>query len=68
MDNSTQEKFINEIINAKCKILISGYDNEVYKTLEQNGFNKINFTLHTMSGDHKTMKNKTETLWFNYTK
>lgn len=67
MDNSTQEKFINEIINAKCKILISGYDNELYKTLQQNGFNKINFTVHTMSGDHKTKKDKTETLWFNYT-
>lgn len=66
MDNATQEKFIDECINAKCKILISGYDCEAYKRLEENGFKKITFIVHTMSGDHKTKKDKTECLWMNY--
>lgn len=66
MDDEMQEKFINECINAKCKILISGYDCETYKKLEENGFKKVEFTVHTMSGDHKTKKDKTECLWMNY--
>lgn len=66
MDNDTQERFIDECIKAKCKILISGYDCDAYKRLEENGFKKVNFTVHTMSGDHKTMKDKTECLWMNY--
>lgn len=66
MDNETQERFIDECINAKCKILISGYDCEAYKRLEDNGFKKVEFTVHTMSGDHKTKKDKTECLWMNY--
>ena len=66
MDNETQERFIDECIKAKCKILISGYDCDTYKRLEENGFAKIEFTVHTMSGDHKSKKDKTECLWFNY--
>lgn len=66
MDDDTQEKFIDECLNAKCKILISGYDCEAYKRLEENGFKKVEFTVHTMSGDHKTKKDKIECLWMNY--
>lgn len=66
MDDETQERFIDECINAKCKILISGYDCEAYKRLEENGFTKVEFTVHTMSGDRKTKKDKVECLWMNY--
>lgn len=66
MNDDEQEIFIDECINAKCKILISGYDCEVYKRLEENGFHKIKFVVHTMSGDHKTKKDKVECLWLNY--
>ena len=66
MDNNEQERFIDECIKAKCKILISGYDCDAYKRLEVNGFKKVEFVVHTMSGDHKTKKDKTECLWMNY--
>lgn len=66
MNDDEQERFIDECVNAKCKILISGYDCEAYKRLEENGFIKIKFVIHTMSGDHKTKKDKVECLWFNY--
>lgn len=66
MGDELQEKFIDACINAKCKILISGYDCELYKRLEENGFKKVEFIVHTMSGDHKTKKDKTECLWMNY--
>lgn len=66
MDDKAQEKFIDECIKAKCKILISGYNNELYKRLEENGFKKVEFVVHTMSGDHKTKKDMVECLWMNY--
>lgn len=66
MNDDEQENFIDECINAKCKILISGYDCDAYKRLEENGFIKIKFIVHTMSGNRKTKKDKIEYLWLNY--
>lgn len=66
MNDDEQENFIDECVNAKCKILISGYDCEAYKRLEENGFIKIKFVVHTMSGNHKTKKDKVKCLWLNY--
>ena len=43
-------------INSKAKLLISGYDNEKYNILLDNGFTKSNFTTN----------NRVETLWQNY--
>lgn len=66
MNDDEQERFIDECVNAKCKILISGYDCDAYKRLEENGFIKIKFIVHTMSGNRKTKKDKIEYLWLNY--
>lgn len=66
MSNDEQERFINECINAKCKILISGYDCDAYKLLEENGFTKVAFVVHTVTGEGNSKKDKTEYLWFNY--
>lgn len=66
MNDDEQERFIDECVNAKCKILISGYDCDAYKRLEENGFIKIKFIVHTMSGNRKTKKDKVEYLWMNY--
>lgn len=66
MEDEDQECFIDSCINAKCKVLISGYDCDAYKRLEENGFKKVEFVVHTMSGDHKTKKDKIECLWMNY--
>lgn len=66
MSNDEQERFIDECINAKCKILISGYDCDAYKRLEENGFTKVAFVVHTVTGEGNSKKDKTEYLWFNY--
>lgn len=66
MNDDEQERFIDECVNAKCKILISDYDCDAYKRLEENGFIKIKFIVHTMSGNRKTKKDKVEYLWMNY--
>ena len=56
MADDIQDKFLEACIGAKCKMLISGYDNEKYNILLENGFNKVNFETN----------NRTETLWKNY--
>jgi DNA adenine methylase len=65
MDRSGHLEFLDVVMNSKSKILISGYDCELYDILEKNGFTKINFEVKTISGNF-TPKTKIETLWKNY--
>lgn len=65
MDDDIQNRFIDACIGNKSKILISGYDNELYRRLEENGFTKIEFTVTAMGGNMKP-KEKVECLWKNY--
>lgn len=65
MDFETHARFIEACIKSEAKILISGYDNEMYERLTDNGFNRIDFNVNTTSGTHKP-KQKTESLWKNY--
>lgn len=65
MDNETQEKFLDAVIESEAKIIISGYDCEPYDRLSENGFEKIQFEVKTITGNF-TPKTKTETLWRNY--
>ena len=65
MDNDLQQKFVDTCINAKCKLLISGYDNEIYKQLEDAGFQKIGFEVSVYGGNNIS-RTKTEYLWKNY--
>lgn len=65
MDRNTHEEFIEIVIESKSKILISGYECELYEKLTQNGFQKINFEVNTIDSNF-VPKTKTETLWKNY--
>ena len=65
MDRKGHEEFINSVINSQSKILISGYDCELYDKLTENGFNKIQFEVKTIDGNFNK-KTKVETLWKNY--
>jgi len=65
MDDETHNQFLDSVINANSKILISGYDCPLYDRLTENGFTKINFDVNTVSGNRKP-KTKVETLWKNY--
>lgn len=56
MNDEQQDVFLETCINSKAKLLISGYDNEKYNILLDNGFTKSNFTTN----------NRVETLWQNY--
>lgn len=65
MSDESQERFIDACIAAKCRILISGYACEPYERLERNGFKRVDFVVHTISGDMQK-KDKVESLWMNY--
>jgi len=59
-----QEDLVDFLLTCKSKVLLSGYHNDVYKKLEDNGWQVIDFEVKV------TKKNKgdtkTETLWKNY--
>lgn len=65
MDREGHEQFLTSVIDSKSKILISGYDCELYNKLTDNGFTKVNFEVKTIDGNFNK-KTKTETLWKNY--
>ena len=65
MDREGHHKFIDSVLNAEAKILISGYDCEYYNKLTDNRFTKIQFEVKTIDGNFNK-KTKTETLWKNY--
>lgn len=56
MEDDTQDRFLEVCIGCKCKMLISGYDNEKYNMLLENGYNKVEFEVN----------HRIETLWKNY--
>ena len=65
MDNKKHIEFLNLVIESKSKMLISGYDCELYDILEKNNFIKIPFEVKTITGNFE-QKTKIETLWKNY--
>lgn len=65
MNRDSHIDFIKAVTESKSKIIISGYDCELYDTLTDNGFKKIKFDVNTTGSDYKP-KIKTETLWINY--
>jgi DNA adenine methylase len=61
MDYTDQKRFIEAVLQLKkAKILISGYDNDLYTELEANGFHKAVAYVHPR-------RSQKEYLWFNYT-
>ena len=65
MTDEQHNRFIEACINSKAKLLISGYDNELYDKLTDSGFKKVCFDVNTITGT-RIPKTKTETLWLNY--
>ena len=66
MDDDKQEELIDLLLNLKdAKVLLSGYNCELYKKLCEAGWTRFDFKVNTQTGTHKT-KVKTESLWYNY--
>ncbi|WP_373163283.1 DNA adenine methylase [Agathobaculum sp. Marseille-P7918] len=58
------ELFLDMVHNAKCKMIISNYDNELYNKYLR-GWNKIEIPTKTSVGG-KADNRRTEVLWYNY--
>lgn len=58
------EWFLDRVHNAKCKMIISNYDNELYNKYLR-GWNKIEIPTKTSVGG-KADNRRTEVLWYNY--
>lgn len=65
MTDEQQKKLVDVCIRSKAKLLISGYDCELYDKLLDNGFKKVSFTVNTIDGA-RNPKTKVESLWLNY--
>lgn len=65
MDRSEHLDFLDAVMVSDAKILISGYDCELYDVLGENGFKKASFEVKTITGNFKP-KTKTEYLFYNY--
>ena len=65
MTDEQHMELLNTILTCKSKILISGYDNDLYNILTDNGWNKFVFDIKTTDGKNRP-KTKTEVLWYNY--
>jgi len=60
MDNNEQQRFIDAVLQMKkAKILISGYENPIYKQLEANGFSTAIIYVHPK-------RSQKESVWYNY--
>lgn len=65
MDRETHLRLLDAVQNSDAKILLSGYDCDIYNQLEQSGWRKEQFEVNTVDGKRRS-KTKVETLWFNY--
>jgi DNA adenine methylase len=68
MDRKGHEKFLSAVIASSSKILISGYDCELYNDLTDiygHQWKKIQFEVNTTDTEYKP-KTKIETIWKNY--
>lgn len=65
MTDEQHIELLDLLLKCKSKILISGYDNDLYNTLVDNGWNKYNYEIKTTDGKNRP-KTKVETLWYNY--
>lgn len=66
MDDSKQEELIDTLLGLKkSRVLLSGYECQLYNKLTNKKWEKIDFNVITQTGQRKS-KNKTESLWRNY--
>lgn len=60
MSDEDHERMINLILKSKAKIMLSGYDNEIYNKLVENEWNRLELESPNSCSD------ATEFVWINY--
>jgi DNA adenine methylase len=63
MTNEDQDRYIDILLGIKCaRMIISGYNCDRYKALEENGYIRIDFEVKTQD-TKRVAKSKIESLW-----
>jgi len=66
MDDNLQDIFLKTILSVKnSKLLVSGYNNDKYDILIENGWVRVDIEIKTQNNNKKG-KSKLESLWKNY--
>lgn len=67
VDASTEHhrNLLDSLIETNAYVILSGYDNDIYDQLLDNGFTKHYFDVKTVSGNNDK-KTKRECVWVNY--
>jgi len=64
MTDEDHVRMVDCLLEVDGNVLLSGYENEIYEPLTDNGYNKEKYTItERMSGNHSE---RNECLWFNY--
>lgn len=69
MLNKDHEELVNKLINIKGRVILSGYEHEIYNKLIQNGWIKIflgKFNKSCMKAEDGKKKKGNEFVWINY--
>ena len=68
MSYKDHEDLVDILLNVKGKVLLSGYDNDLYRKLEDNGWVRKSFTAVCFSQRKKgrDKEEKVECVWMNY--
>lgn len=71
MSIEKHEELIKKLLEVKGKVVLSGYDNEIYNRLIENGWQKINigeYKNRCRDSEGKKTLTKNECLWINFEK
>ena len=68
MSIEDHKDLLSIILNVKGKVMVSGYDNELYKVLEENGWIKKSFKVkcHSQKKKDERRDERIECVWMNY--
>lgn len=67
MDLEDHKDLVQILLNVKGKAMLCGFEHEIYKVLEDNGWNKIGFLMpSTLPTTDKTRVEQVHYIWINY--
>lgn len=63
LDDERHKELIEKLLKIKGKAILSGYENDIYKKLETNGWNKTKFIIKSTSGHAECKNTREEIVW-----
>ena len=64
LDDERHNELIEKLLKIKGKAILSGYDSDIYKKLETNGWNRKEFIIKSTSGHAESKNTRKEIVWY----